>query len=157
MHDAEARMSVATKLVALCCLVLTVNSVKSQNSPSAIRGTLSDNGRPIAEATIFLQSFDDETCAKLFTTGKEDRKSASKLESCMHDVSSAPPDAAGSYKFAALRAGWYAVHFLWNIGKKPSPSMSSFNQGRWTVMYAGHKDSTGRYDSMAQDTPFYFS
>ena len=24
-------------------------------------------------------------------------------------------------------------------------------------MYAGHKDSTGRYDSMAQDTPFYFS
>lgn len=70
MHDAEVRMSVATKLVALCCLVLAANSVKAQNSPSAIRGTLSDNGTSIAEASIFLQSFDDETCAKLFTTGK---------------------------------------------------------------------------------------
>jgi len=150
-------MSVATKLVALCCLVLAVNSVKGKNSPSAIQGTLSEAGTPITVATIFLQSFDDETCAKLFTIAKEDRKSASKLESCMHDVSSTSPDAAGSYKFAAPRAGWYAVHFLWNIGKKPSPSMYSFNQGRWTVMYADHKDSAGRYDSMAQDTPFYFS
>jgi Tetratricopeptide repeat len=157
MHDAEARMSVASKLVALCCLVLAVNSVKGQNSPSVIRGTLSDNGTPIAEATIFLQSFDDETCAKLFTTGKEDPKSAGKLESCMHDVSTSSPDAAGSYKFTDPRAGWYAVHFLWNIGKKPSQSMYSFSQGRWTGMYAGHRDSTGRYDTMAQDTPFYFS
>jgi hypothetical protein len=150
-------MAAATKLVTFSFLVLAVNVVQAQDSPSAIRGTLSEAGMPITEATIFLQSFDDETCAKLFTIAKEDRKSASKLESCMHDVSSTSPDAAGSYKFAAPRAGWYAVHFLWNIGKKPSPSMYSFNQGRWTVMYAGHKDSTGRYDSMAQDTPFHFS
>jgi tetratricopeptide (TPR) repeat protein len=150
-------MSAATKLVTFSFLVLTVNAVQAQDSPSAIRGTLSEAGTPITEATIFLRSFDDETCAKLFTIAKEDRKSAGELESCMHDVGSTSPDTAGSYKFAAPRAGWYAVHFLWNIGKKPSPSMHSFNQGRWTVMYAGHKDSTGRYDSMAQDTPFYFS
>jgi hypothetical protein len=148
---------VATTLVALCCLALAVNALGAQNSPSSIRGTLSEAGTPIAEATIFLQSFDDEACAKLFTIAKADRKSASKLESCMHDVSSTSPDAAGSYKFAAPGAGWYAVHFLWNMAKKPSPSMYSFSEGRWTVIYAGHKDSTGRYDSMAQDTAFYFS
>src|SRR6516165_3399513 len=155
MHDAEARMSATTKLISLCCLILAVRAVKGQNSPSAIRGTLSEEGTPIAEATIFLQSFDDETCAKLFTTGKEDRKSATTLESCMHDVSTTSSDAAGNYKFTNPRAGWYAVHFLWNVGKKPGQSM--FSQGQWTVMYAGHKDSNGRYDTMAQDKPFYFS
>jgi hypothetical protein len=157
MHNSQARTSAATKLIALCCLALAVNAVKGQDSPSAIRGTLRDNGMAIADATIFLQSFDDQACATLFATGKQDRKSVSKLESCMHDVSSTSPDAAGSFRFATPRAGWYAVHFLWYIGKKPSPSMNPFNQGQWTVMYAGHKDSTGRYDSMAQDTPFYFS
>ena len=148
-------MSVATKLVTFSFLVLVANAGKAQNLRSAIRGTLSEDGTPIAEATIFLQSFDDEMCAKLFTTAKDDQKSASKLESCMHDVSTTSSDAAGNYKFTDPRAGWYAVHFLWNIGKKPS--QSRFNQGQWTVMYAGHKDSTGRYDTMAQDTPFYFS
>lgn len=150
-------MSVATRLVTLCYLVLAVNALKGQNSPSAIRGTLSENRTPISEATIFLQSFDDETCAKLFTAGKEDTKSAGQLASCLHDVSTTSTDAAGSYQFANFRPGWYAIHFLWNISKKPSRSMYSFNQGRWTVVYAGHKDSTGRYDTMAQDTPFYFS
>lgn len=150
-------MSASTKLVAFSFLILSASAVQGQDSPFAIRGTLSENGAPIAEATVFLQSFDDETCAKLFTTAKEDPKSASKLESCMHDVGTASSDAAGNYKFSNPRAGWYAVHFLWNIGKKPSQSMYSFNQGQWTVMYAGHKDSTGRYDTMAQGAPFYFS
>jgi hypothetical protein len=154
MHAAEARMSAVTKLATLC-LILAGNAVNGQDSPNAIRGTLSEAGTPITEATIFLQSFDDETCAKLFSAAREDRKAGSKLESCMHDESTTSPDAAGSYKFTSPGAGWYAVHFLWNIGKKPSQSM--FNQGQWAVMYAGHKDSTGRYDALAQDTPFYFS
>ena len=147
-------MSLATKLVTFCFLVLAVNAARGQSSPSAIRGTLSERGKPITNATIFLQSFDDEMCAKLFTTGREDRKSASKLESCMHDVSTTSADAAGRYEFADPRAGWYAIHFLWNIGKKPNQTM--FSQG-WTVMYGGHKDSTGKYDTMAQDIPSYFS
>jgi hypothetical protein len=155
MQDAEARMSVAIKLVTLCCLVLTASRAQAQNPSSAIRGTLSDSGTPIAEATIFLQLFDDESCAKLFVAGKEDRKSVKKLESCMHDVSTTSPDAAGNYKFPHVKPGWYALHFLWNIRKKPG--QPTFTQGRWTVMYAGHKDSTGRYDTMAQAIPFYFS
>ena len=148
-------MSVTAKLVTFSLLVLAVNAVKEQNSPSAIRGTLNDNGTPIAEASIFLQSFDDETCAKLFSAGKEDPESTSKLKSCMHDVSTTSANAAGRYEFANPRAGWYAIHFLWNIGKKPNQTM--FSLGPWTVMYAGHKDSTGKYDTMAQDIPFYFS
>jgi len=148
-------MSSTTKLVTFSFLVLAVNAVNGQNSTSAIRGTLRESGTPIAEATVFLQSFDDEKCANLFTTAKEDRKSASKLESCRHDVSSTSSDSAGRYEFANPGAGWYAIHFLWNIGKKPAQPM--FSQGPWTVMYAGQKDSTGRYDTMAQDIPFYFS
>lgn len=150
-------MSTPTKLFAFSLLILAAGAVKGQDSPFAIHGTLRENGAPIAEATILLQSFDDETCARLFTTAKEDSKAASKLESCMHDVSTASPDAAGNYKFTNPRAGWYAIHFLWSIGKKPSQSMYSFNQGQWTVMYAGQKDSTGKYDAMAQGAPFYFS
>ena len=144
-HGSQAKSPAATTFVALCCLALAVNALGAQNPPSAIRGTLSDAGMPITQATVFLQSFDNEACAKLFTTAKADRQSASKLESCMHDVGSTSPDAAGTYKFAAPAAGWYAVYFLWNIAKKPSPpSTYSFNQGRWSVIYAGHKDSTGR-------------
>src|SRR5215467_745098 len=151
----RVKMSAAAKLLTFSFLVLAVNAAEGQNSAGAIRGTLSEAGAPIAEATVFLQSFDDQTCATLFIPAKEDHKSTSKLQTCMHDVSSASSDASGRYEFANLRAGWYAIHFLWNIGKKPSQSM--FNQGRWTVMYAGQKDSTGRYDTMAQDIPFYFS
>jgi hypothetical protein len=104
-----------------------------------------------------LQSFDDEACAKLFAASAQDRKSARKLKSCLHDVSTTSPDTAGRFEFSNVRAGWYAVHFLWNIGTKPSSSMHMFNQGQWAVIYAGQKDSTGRYDTMAQDAPFYFS
>src|SRR5260370_40827767 len=35
--------------------------------------------------------------------------------------------------------------------------MYMFHQARWTVIYAAHNDTNGRYDTMAQDRPFYFS
>jgi len=155
MQSAQVRVSPATKLGPLCCLLLAVSIARGQGSQSAIRGTLSDNGTPITEASVFLQSFDDAACARLFTTGPIDRKAADKLKSCSHDLGTVSPDSNGHYEFTIPNAGWYAVHFLWNIGKKPSQSV--FIQGQWTVAYAGHKDSTGRYDTMAQDAPFYFS
>ena len=157
MHGAGARMTLARNLFILCLLALAANAVKAQNSSSAIRGTLIENRAPISEATVFLQSFDDEACAKLFAASAQDRKSAKKLKSCVHDASTTSPDTAGRFEFTNVRAGWYAVHFLWNIATKPSSSMHMFNQGQWVVMYAGQKDSTGRYDTMAQDAPFYLS
>ncbi len=75
----------------------------------------------------------------------------------MHDVTTALPDSRGDYEFTGLKPGWYAVHFLWNISEKPSPSQSLFKEGRWGVVYAGRKDSSGKYDTMAQGFPFYYS
>jgi hypothetical protein len=157
MHGADAGMTLVRNLFILCLLALAANAVQAQNSSSAIRGTLIENRIPISEATVFLQSLDDEACAKLFVASAQDRRSAKKLKSCVHDVSSTSPDKAGRFEFTNVRAGWYAVHFLWNIGTKPSSSMHMFIQGQWPVMYAGQKDSTGRYNTMAQDAPFYFS
>ena len=109
------------------------------------------------KAAVFLQSFEDEHYAKIFAGRKADRKSQQRLEVCMHDVSTAYPDFQGYYEFSGLKAGWYAVHFLWNISEKPSPAQSLFKEGQWGVVYAGRKDSTGKYDTMAQDVPFYYS
>jgi hypothetical protein len=117
---------------------------------------LSENGSPITEATVFLQSLDGEQCAKLFQSEKGDARSVQKLNRCVHDVGSTTPDIQGKYQFAAQQPGWYAIHFLWSIGKKPSQP-SGFKEGRWAVMFAGHKDSSGKYDTMAQDSAFYFS
>jgi hypothetical protein len=149
-------MANATELLALTCLLLQISAASAQG-PTAIRGRLRERGEPIADATVYLQSFDNERCAKLFTSHKIDRKSQLKFERCTHDVSTAAPDSRGYYEFTGLKAGWYAVHFLWNINAKPTPSKSMFKEGSWGVMYAGHKDSTGNYDTMAQDPPFYHS
>jgi hypothetical protein len=129
MLHLEKKMSAATKLLTLSCLVLAVHVAGAQSSPSAIRGTLRENGAPITEATVFLQSLDDEKCAKLFTAKNQDRRLVEKLKLCVHDLSATSPDAAGNYQFAALKTGWYAVHFLWSIGKKPSESESLFKGG----------------------------
>jgi hypothetical protein len=146
----------AAKLLTFCCLALAAHTVRAQGPLGPIRGTLRENGAPIGDATVFLQSFDNEDCAKLFTKKNWNQRSVEKLRSCMHDVSTTTVDAAGNYRFTDLRTGWYAVHFLWNAGTKSKPFPTSTEEGRWRVMYAGHKDSTGKYDSMAQDRPLYF-
>ena len=149
-------MSVA-RLLTPICLVIVLNTANAQSAPGAIRGTLKENGIAINEATVFLQSFDDEKCAKLFTSQKGDTRSVQRLKLCMHDVSTTIPDDHGNYLFAGPKPGWYAIHFLWNIRKKPSHAPSGFKEGHWVVMYAGYKDSTGKYDTMAQDKPLHFS
>jgi hypothetical protein len=122
---------------------------------ATIRGTLKENGSPLLDATVYLQSFDNEGCANLFNSEAQDRRSAKKLSSCIHDVRTTIVEATGSYQFIELKAGWYAVHFLWNIKEKPSPYPASFVEGNWRAVYAGHKDSTGKYDSMAQDRAIF--
>jgi len=138
-------------------LALVANTAMAQEPPSTIRGTLRENGAPIVDASVFLQSFDNEDCAKLFTKKTRNQKLAEKLESCMHVVSTTNVDVTGNYRFTDLKPGWYAVHFLWNIAKKPTRFPDSTKEGSWLVMYAGYKDSTGKYDTMAQDVPFRFS
>lgn len=145
------------KLLTFCCLALATNTARGQGPLGTIRGTLRENGAPIVDATVFLQSFDNEECAKLFGKRNWNQKSVEKLRSCTHDVSTTTVDATGSYRFTDLKAGWYSVHFLWNIAEKPKRFPDSTKEGSWLVMYAGYKDSTGKYDTMAQDVPFNFS
>ena len=146
-------------LVVFSCVVFGMNAVSGQSSQHVIRGTLLEKGTPIVDATVYLQSFDNEKCAGRFMKSmrKWDPKSAEKLRSCMHDVTATAVDERGNYRFVDVRAGWYAVHFLWNIGTKPKPFPDFTREGSWGVMYAGHKDSAGKYDTMAQDIAFYFS
>ena len=151
MNAAIKRLALAFFLIAL------IGNTAAQREPTRIRGTLSERGRPIVDATVFLQSFEDERCAKIFASQKASRKAQQKLDRCMHDLSTTISDSQGRYEFTGLKPGWYAVHFLWNISEKPSLANSLFKEGSWGVVYAGHRDSTGKYDTMAQDSPFYYS
>ena len=144
-------------LLMFCCLALVANTATGQGSRATIRGTLKENGAPIVDATVFLQSFDNEDCAKLFTKKSWNQKSVQRLQSCMHEVSTTTVDETGNYRFTDLKAGWYAVHFLFNIVEKPKRFPNSTKEGSWLVTYAGYKDSSGRYDTIAQDIPFNFS
>lgn len=140
----------------LVCLVLVTIAAHSQTALPLIRGSIKDRGQPIADAAVFLQALDDEHCAKLF----RDKNQASKLKEmqrCAHEAASTQTDGQGYYQFAETKAGWYLIHFLWNIAGKPRDAESCFKQGNWIVLYARHKDTTGKYDTMAEDRPFYFS
>src|SRR5215468_3463566 len=87
------RMSRSAAVFTLVTLATLM--VHAQSSPKVIRGKLTENGKPIQDAAIFLQSLDDEKCVKLFSSHKEDRRSATKLERCMHDLSTASTNADG--------------------------------------------------------------
>ena len=151
-------MAFATRRLTIALfLVVLLGDVSAPAQPTPLRGTLREKGQPIVDAAVFLQSFDDEHCAKIFASQKPSRRLQKKLDRCMHDVSTAVPDSGGYYEFAGLKPGWYAVHFLWNMSEKPSSAQSLFKEGRWGVIYAGRKDTTGKYDTMAQDFPFYYS
>jgi hypothetical protein len=148
-------MSSAVRCFALACWTLIIPFAHAQVHSPAIRGTLSDMGKPIVDAEVYLQSLEDEHCAKLFA-GKIDLKKQQELRQCTHDLGSINSDEQGNYEFAETKAGWYVVHFLWSIADKPRQP-TSFKNGDWLVQYAGWKDSTGKYDTMAQDHPFYYS
>ena len=149
-------MSTALRWLPLACLILIIPFAHAQMHSPVIRGTLRDKGKPIVDAEVYLQSLEDEHCAKLFT-GKIDLKKQQELRQCTHDLGSTHPDEQGKYEFDETKAGWYVVHFLWSIADKPSHPMTSFKEGDWLVQYAGWKDSTGKYDTMAQCQPFYYS
>ena len=149
-------MSSAVRWCAFACLALMIPSAHAQGHAPVIRGTLSDKGGPIVDAEVNLQSLEDEQCAKLFA-GKTDLKKAQELRQCTHDEGSTHSDEQGHYEFVETKAGWYAVHFLWSITDKPNHPMTTFKEDGWFIQYAGRKDSTGRFDTMAQGKPFYYS
>ena len=129
----------------------------SQSVGGAIRGTLNASGRPFADAEIILQSFANEKCAKLFEDKKPTPAKIARLNACSKDLPSIRPNPEGAFKFENLPPAWYALRFLWNINPRPSTAPLAITVGRFVVMYAGFKDESGRYDTMTQGRPFYFS
>jgi tetratricopeptide (TPR) repeat protein len=131
------------------------------DSAGRVMGALRDTDGPIKDADIYLQYFEDEKCAKLFTKAPSNRKEANKLmsrlEGCSRDLPPTKPDEQGRYEFRGLKPGWYALRFLWNISQKPKEAQAIFEQNGFGIIYNSAKDIQKKYDSMAQGKPFYFS
>jgi len=151
----------AVALLAAVFLTVACTLAAQQQPPAglpAIRGTLlRSSGAPIAGAQVILQSLDGEDCAKLFNNKKEKSpKDAAKLSKCAHDLFTIETNEKGEFSFAGVQAGWYDVRFLWNIEPKPAQSPSADTVGDFLVIYAGHKDVTGRFDTLSQGDAFQF-
>jgi hypothetical protein len=133
------------------------NSAQTSARRPTVKGGLMDQGKPISDAEIILQSFEDEKCAKLFLDKKPNAKKVAKLQACTKDQPPIRPNDEGAFEFDDLSPGWYNLRFLWNIREKPSQWISMTKDQQFAILYAGHKDETGRYDTMAQSRPFEFS
>lgn len=137
---------------------------QASGTTGRVLGTLRDVDWPIKDADIYLQRFDDEKCAKLFVKkdyNPYDPKAVDNLkrriEKCSHDLPRMNPDQQGRYEFHAIKPGWYALRFLWDIHQKPKENYAVWETNGFTVLYYGAKDLQKKYDAMAQGTPFYFS
>lgn len=139
-------------VIAVCFVVGAAHA----QSP-VVQGMLRDQGQPITSAEVYLQSLRDKHCVNVFSGKRRDWVKERELDQCLHDQASTPVDANGHFQFAGLKPGWYALHFLWNIREKPEHADVCLKRDNWAVIYAGRKDSTGRYDTIAQDKAFYFS
>lgn len=133
------------------------------DSPNRVKGTLQDTNGPINDADIYLQYFDDEKCAKLFTKKvnpfdqKAVKKLTDRLTHCARDLTPIKPDEQGRYYFEGIKPGWYAMRFLWNIHQKPEQGGAIFERSGFVIAYHPEKDIQKKYDTMAQGMPFYFS
>jgi len=159
LHVSKAHFRAPDELVMLRIL----NAINTEMTPAgevvAIQGTLRHGSEPIVQADIFLQFFADEKCAKMFDKGdhaKLSRKAAEQLGRCAPDAASIRVGPDGRFIFTNLSPGWYAVRFLWEIQPKPNP-MAPFTRSGFLIVYAGYKDHSGRYDTMAQGRPFFFN
>ncbi|HEX8141297.1 MAG TPA: hypothetical protein VF553_01800 [Pyrinomonadaceae bacterium] len=155
--------------VILFCLSMLVTAVVSQDKSQAgvstdaplansiISGQLSDLNGNITDARIILQSFQDEKCAKLFSSKKYSEENGRKLQACSRELPPITPDKEGRYQFTNVPAGWYVLLVLWNMNQKPHATVAMFQKGEFIINYSEDKDASGKYDAMAQGQPFYFS
>jgi hypothetical protein len=158
-------------LALVCTLSLLANPAAAQektrasanNAPptaisvGVIAGKLIDVNGPITDAQVILQTFKDEKCVKLFSSKKYSEEEARKLAVCSHELPPIAPDNQGQYQLTNIPAGWYVLLVIWNMNEKPNTSVSMFQKGDFVISYSSAKDSSGKYDGMAQGKPFYFS
>jgi hypothetical protein len=132
---------------------------QTQGASSSLRGTLVYDQKPIAQATVFIQSLKDEVCVALFnklSPDSDDKRALKRLQHCVKDEGSVVVDSRGQYQVVPKKSGWYCLHFLWDIQPKPAQP-SSFRVGDWIAQFVGQKDFSGKYDAMAQGVPVFFA
>lgn len=170
-----AVVSICALLVAGCVMSAELFEAKAEmlsraiqasrlDSPGRIIGTLRDVDGPITDADVYVQYFEDEKCARLFTKkdynpydAKEADKLKNELEKCSRDLTPTKPDEQGHYDFHDLKPGWYAVRFLWNIHEKPRDHVAYFERNGFVIGYYAQKDVQGKYDTMARGKPIFVS
>jgi len=132
-------------------------AAEEPTKPPAIRGMLRrSDGQPIADAQIILRGFEDEACKDLYASREASAAGQEKLAACSKDLLTVQATPKGEFFFSGVQPGWYAVRFLWNIEPKPGKSPSADRVGEFLVIYAGKKDSSGRYDTLSHGSPFFF-
>jgi hypothetical protein len=109
------------KVVALVWVVLSVRVAYAQSPGNGIRGTLRENGTPITEATVYLQSLDARSVPS-FSAVRNGQPNPSRISQSPADVGTTSVDGAGTYRFHPKKSGWY-VAFPEHQQKPPSGSL----------------------------------
>lgn len=145
----------AARLMALLSLFLFAGSHSRAQGNSHIEVTLTEQGKSVGGALVVLQRLKDADCAKTFSNPDASAKAQRKLESCEVDLPEGNTDANGKYAFQQLAPGWYDIRFLWSMEKAPDRRQSiACKTETWGVFYEPGRDRTGKYDAMAQGSPF---
>jgi hypothetical protein len=119
-----------------------------------VRTNVARNGNPVERAMVVLQSFADKNCVKLFREKNPKPDTAAKLHACTSDLPAQFSDASGEADFLDLKPGWYAVHVLFLFEPQPSAYQTACRYGDVALMISSHRDTTGKYNAMAQREPF---
>jgi hypothetical protein len=121
---------------------------------ASVAGSVKDSGEPVKGAMVILQRLRGRDCAQAFESKKPSAKNATKLASCSEDLEPTYTDERGMFKYQSLEPDWYAVRILWAVKTVPAQFNLLCEYGPWIVGYYTRKDSTGRYDAMAQGHTF---
>ena len=112
------------------------------------------NGKPVEGAAVFVQSLADKNCVKLFREKNPKSDTAERVKACTRDLPEQLSDANGAVVFTDLKPGWYAVHILFLFEPAPTAYQTACQYGDIALMVSGRRDSTGKYNAMAQRDPF---
>jgi hypothetical protein len=133
--------------------VLLMGSTCFAAGPS-IRVTVIRQREPLSGAMVVVQRFSDKSCAKLFNSKSASPETAEKLKSCSTDLSPGYSDQRGEIQFNELKPGWYAVRVLFLYDPAPAAYRTACEYGDMALMLSSDRDTTGKYNAMAQQYPF---
>ena len=117
---------------------------------SVISGTLSVTtnmgGPPLA--AVHLTVYKDAECVK-HSYGEFSLGRKQKPPTCSSELRTVTVDGHDSFEFS-VAPGWYSLHILWATSSPGRPRVCKFPD--WTIGYFPWRDSTRKYDMMAQQS-----